>query len=97
MFDPQEAQGQGIVEAVDEEAVELIDEYAEEILVLDEAPDPQAALPVWEPTGNSQVDAALEELHAIAQADLSDHADIYEQVQGSLRATLDGLAADEPA
>ena len=97
MFDPQKAQDQEVVNIVDENAVELIDENAEEILVLDEAPDPQAALPVWEPTGNAQVDAALEELHAITQADLSDHADIYERVQGSLRASLDGLAADEPA
>lgn len=73
-------------------------EEAEEILVLDEAPDPQATLPVWEPTGNAAVDAALEELHAVAQSDLSEHAEIYERVQQSLRATLDGLAADdEPA
>lgn len=110
MFDPNEAQRQDIVEAVDEDAVELLaedapeqavdetpGENAEEILVLDEAPDPQAALPVWEPTGNAEVDAALEELHAIAQTDLADHAVTYERVQSSLRATLDGLTADEPA
>lgn len=73
-------------------------EEAEEILVLDEVPDPQATLPVWEPTGNAAVDAALEELHAVAQSELSEHAEIYERVQQSLRATLDGLAADdEPA
>lgn len=98
MFDPQEAQSPNVVEAVNEDVVEAAaDPIVEEILVLDEAPDPQAALPVWEPTGNAQVDAALEELHAIAQTDLADHSDIYERVQGSLRATLDGLAAEEPA
>ena len=70
-------------------------EQVDEILVLDEAPDPQATLPVWEPTGNAAVDAALEELHAVAQSDLGEHAGIYERVQQSLRATLDGLAADD--
>jgi hypothetical protein len=98
MFDPQEAQSQEVVEAMDGDVVEdVADPMDEEILVLDEAPDPQATLPVWEPTGNAQVDAALEGLHAIAQTDLADHSDIYERVQGSLRATLDGLVADEPA
>jgi hypothetical protein len=70
-------------------------EESEEILVLDEVPDPQATLPVWEPTGNTAVDAALEDLHAVAQSDLAEHAEIYERVQQSLRATLDGLAADD--
>lgn len=70
----------------------------DDVLVLDEAPDPDAVLPVWEPTGNTNVDAALEELHAVAGAELGDHAQIYERVQQSLRATLDGLAAeDDPA
>lgn len=70
----------------------------EDVLVLEHAPDPQAALPVWEPTGNATVDAALEELHALAEADLGDHAEIYERVQQSLRSTLDGLStSDDPA
>lgn len=67
----------------------------EDILVLDEVPDPQVALPVWEPTGNAAIDAALEDLNAITQADLADHALIYEQVQQSLRGTLDGLSHDD--
>lgn len=82
-----------VTEVVDSEEVDS--EEAEEILVLDEAPDPQATLPVWEPTGNAPVDAALEELHAVAQSDLAEHAEIYERVQQSLRGTLDGLAADD--
>lgn len=67
----------------------------EDVLVLEEAPDPDAVLPVWEPTGNTAVDAALEELHAVAGAELGDHAQVYERVQQSLRATLDGLAAED--
>lgn len=67
----------------------------EEVLVLDEVPDPDSVLPVWEPTGHPSVDAALEELHAVSGAELGDHAEIYERVQQSLRATLDGLAAED--
>lgn len=70
----------------------------EDLLVLDEEPSPpDAVLPVWEPTGNAQVDAALEELHALTAVDVSDHADVYERVQASLRSTLDGLAAEDEA
>lgn len=77
---------------------DLVESMDDDVLVLDEAPDPDAVLPVWEPTGNTNVDAALEELHAVAGAELGDHAQIYERVQQSLRATLDGLAAeDDPA
>ncbi len=79
-------------------ADDLVESFDDDVLVLDEAPDPDAVLPVWEPTGNAAVDAALEELHAVAGAELGDHAQIYERVQQSLRATLDGLAAeDDPA
>lgn len=70
----------------------------EDVLVLEEAPDPQSALPVWEPTGNATVDSALEELHGLAETDLAEHAEIYERLQQSLRSTLDGLStADDPA
>lgn len=103
MFDPQvddpavlDAPGDMDDDAPAEpQADEVAADSVEEILVLDEAPDPQAALPVWEPTGNVAVDAALEDLHAVAHADLSDHAQIYERVQQSLRGTLDDLSHDD--
>lgn len=83
-------------EVAESDVAEIVDfEPDEDVLVLDEVPDPQATLPVWEPTGNAAVDAALEELHAVGQSDLAEHAEIYERVQQSLRATLDGLAADD--
>ncbi len=69
-------------------------EHDEDILVLSEAPDPDAILPMWEPTGNATVDAALDELRAIADADLADHAQVYDRVQTSLRGTLDGLVTE---
>ena len=84
------------VDGVDESSE---DEAAEEsVLVLEEASLPEAVLPVWEPTGNAAVDAALEDLHALADTDVNEHAAVYDKVQASLRATLDGLVSeDEPA
>ena len=84
------------VDGVDESSE---DEAAEEsVLVLEEASLPEAVLPVWEPTGNAAVDAALEDLHALDDTDVNEHAAVYDKVQASLRATLDGLVSeDEPA
>ena len=84
------------VDGVDESSE---DEAAEEsVLVLEEASLPEAVLPVWEPTGNAAVDAALEDLHALADTDVNEHAAVYDKVQASLRATLDDLVSeDEPA
>lgn len=95
MSDPYAPSGEYLVESEAPNPGSV--ETSDDVLVLEEIPDPDAVLPVWEPTGNPTVDAALEELHAVAGADLGEHAAIYERVQQSLRATLDGLAAeDEP-
>lgn len=95
MSDPYAPRGEYLVESEAPNPGSV--ETSDDVLVLEETPDPDAVLPVWEPTGNPTVDAALEELHAVAGADLGEHAAIYERVQQSLRATLDGLAAeDEP-
>jgi len=84
------------VDGVDESSEDEADE--ESVLVLEEASLPQAVLPVWEPTGNAAVDASLEDLHALADTDVNEHAAVYDKVQASLRATLDGLVSeDEPA
>lgn len=70
----------------------------EAVLVLEESPDPDSVLPVWEPTGNPDVDAALEPLHALQGSDVAEHAAVYEGIERSLRGVLDGLSAeDEPA
>ena len=84
------------VDGVDESSEDQADE--ESVLVLEEASLPEAVLPVWEPTGNAAVDAALEDLHALADTDVNEHAAVYDKVQASLRAPLDGLVSeDEPA
>lgn len=85
---------------VEETSVERVDgaedgATEENVLVLEEASLPEAVLPVWEPTGNAAVDAALEDLHALADTDVNEHAAVYEKVQASLRATLDGLVSED--
>lgn len=67
----------------------------DDVLVLAVAPDPESVLPVWEPTGNATIDATLEQLHSLADADVGEHAATFEQIEQSLRATLNGLAAED--
>ena len=82
------------VTVVDEAVIDAVSNE-ESVLVLEEASLPEAVLPVWEPTGNAAVDAALEDLHALADTDVNEHAAVYEKVQASLRATLDGLVSED--
>ena len=67
----------------------------DDVLVLQDAPDPDSVLPVWEPTGNATIDATLEQLHSLADADVGEHAATFERIEQSLRATLNGLAAED--
>lgn len=75
----------------------------EDVLVVDEVvapevtPSPDAVLPVWEPTGNADVDGALESLHALADTDVTQHVGVFEEVESALRATLNGLVAEDEA
>ena len=76
---------------------------SEDVLVVDEAvapevtPSPDAVLPVWEPTGNADVDGALDSLHALADTDVTQHVSVFEEVESALRATLNGLVAEDEA
>ena len=73
------------------------------VLVVDEvvAPEvtssPDAVLPVWEPTGNADVDGALDSLHALADTDVTQHVSVFEEVESALRAKLNGLVAEDEA
>lgn len=71
------------------------DNDTEDVFVLDEAPDPDSVLAVWEPTGHADVDAALEQLHELTNVELDQHAGVFERVEASLRQTLNGLAAED--
>ena len=84
-----EREGTRVVEGIEGQEPE------EEVLVLDESPHPDSVLPVWEPTGNLDVDTALEQLHDLSASDSTEHAAVYEGIERALRGTLDGLAAEE--
>ena len=82
----------GSYESSDQQQVSGIDD---DVLVLQDAPDPDSVLPVWEPTGNATVDATLEQLHSLTDTDVGEHAATFERIEQSLRATLNGLAAED--
>jgi hypothetical protein len=69
-------------------------ETEESILVVQDAPDPELVLPVWEPTGVEEVDALMVSLHSVDQGDIDSHADAYTAVHAGLRDVLAGLDAD---
>ena len=63
----------------------------DEILVLDEVSAP--TLPVWEPTGDPAVDAALEELARLDEFERSEQIAVFESVHRRLHERLSDLAA----
>lgn len=79
-----------VVDAVDEAEAEA----EESILVIEDAPDPDLVLPVWEPTGVEEVDALMVTLHSVDQGDIDSHGDAYTSVHAGLRDVLAGLDSD---
>ena len=77
------------VDAVVASEVELDD--VDDILVLDEVTAP--TLPVWEPTGDPAVDAALEELSRLDEFERSEQIAVFESVHRRLHERLSDLAA----
>lgn len=63
----------------------------EDLMVLEDAPV-ELVLAVWEPTGDAVVDAALEDLRALDNAELADHVEIFSSVQDQLRGRLTDLS-----
>ncbi|MCF8530158.1 MAG: hypothetical protein K9G12_06305 [Candidatus Nanopelagicales bacterium] len=62
-----------------------------EVLVLDEVTDPELVLPVWEATGNPEVDGALELIQGIDPDDIHSHAEILGTVHGQLHDLMSQL------
>ena len=85
------------------ESVSSDDVSSDDVLVVDEVvapevtPSPDAVRPGWESTGNADVDGALESLHALADTDVTQHVGVFEEVESALRATLNGLVAEDEA
>lgn len=95
----QDASGEGVsgydalTDALSDDDVLVVDE----VVAPEVTPSPDAVLPVWEPTGNADVDGALDSLHALADTDVTQHVGVFEEVEGALRATLNGLVAEDEA
>jgi hypothetical protein len=66
----------------------------EEVMVLDELDDPELVLPMWEPTGEPRVDAALDSLSLLDGAEVSEHASVFTEVHSGLRQVLADLDSD---
>ena len=81
-------------EPVTDDAVESVrvstDLEDDEVLLLDEVED-ELRLPVWEPTGEPGVDAALDLLSQLDPDDVHQHAGVFDDIHQRLRATLTDL------
>ena len=77
-------------DVVESEFVET--ESDESVLVLEEV-DNSLVLPVWEPTGDPQVDDALEMLASLDELSVRDHAEVLTSVHSSLHQRLTDISA----
>ena len=88
----------GVDAALDEEINrdeiegDVIDDSIESVMLLAEH-DNALVLPVWEPTGDAEVDTALEELATLDDRDIHDHASVFTSVHGRLHQRLSDLSA----
>jgi hypothetical protein len=73
----------------DDDEVLLADD---DVLLLEEV-EAESVLPMWEPTGDHRVDAALDLLNGIDPDDVHQHAAVFTEVHQQLRAALSDLDA----
>lgn len=72
-----------------------VEETALDVMVLEDAP--ALELPVWEPTGDGDVDAALEQLRRLDDAELAEHVAVFTEVHAALHARLSGISGQPGA
>ncbi len=82
------------VDAASSEEVSKDDDIdlLETVMVLEEH-DNALVLAVWEPTGDVEVDAALEELATLDDVEIHGHAAVFTSVHGRLHQRLTDLSA----
>lgn len=74
------------------DAEDMIDDVVEDFALVQEV-EPELALPVWEPTGDAAVDAALEELATLDGLPVAEHITVFTSVHAALHERLGGLEA----
>ena len=79
-----------LVEEINRDEIEA--EVVEDSMVLAEH-DNALVLAVWEPTGDAEVDIALEELATLDDRDIHDHVEVFTSVHGCLHQRLSDLSA----
>lgn len=62
-----------------------------DVLVLEEVADPELVLPVWEATGNAEVDAALELMQSLDPDSIHTHVNVLGEVHGRLHQLMSNL------
>jgi hypothetical protein len=84
-----------VAEVVAEDVVvasDVLDD--DEVLLLEEVEvEAELVLPVWEPTGDPQVDAALDLLTTLDPDDVHQHAQVFDEIHQGLRGRLTDLDA----
>ncbi len=69
----------------------VIESESDDLLVLEEVADFEFVLPVWEATGNGEIDSALELIQAIDLEDIHSHHGILTEVHDRLRDVMVNL------
>lgn len=75
-----------VADEVEESSLGLAD--ADEVLVLDEITDPNLHFEMWEPTGVPEVDAVLDDLSALPDLPIDEHARVFTSIHEGLREQL---------
>lgn len=66
----------------------------DDVLLLEEVEvESELVLPVWEPTGDAEVDAALDLLTTLDPDDVHQHAAVFDEIHQGLRSRLTDLDA----
>ena len=76
---------------MDETVVFEVESDPDDILLLDEAIDSELILPVWEATGNIEIDSALEKIQRIDLEDIYSHHGILTEIHDRLQGIMVNL------
>lgn len=71
--------------------VDSMTEELSEVLLLEEIADPELTLPVWEATGNAEIDSALELMQSLDPDSIHTHAEVLGEVHGRLHELMSQL------
>lgn len=66
-------------------------EELSEVMLLEEIADPELTLPVWEATGNAEIDSALELMQSLDPDSIHTHAEVLGEVHGRLHELMSQL------